>query len=463
MAEAVKALQQTSMDGAVEEIDLYGTGDHALSVGSTDSDAEVLGLSRNASKTEIKKAYHKAALASHPDKVAEEDREAADVRFKTVGQAYEILYDEEKREVYDTHGMSAFESGSNGIPGGVNVNDLFQQFFGMGGGMPPGFGGGRPKQPRKGANVDKPLKVTLEQLYRGKTTKFRSKKNVICTLCKGKGAKESAKSKSCGQCHGQGKFAVVLKLLAGADVQLSGFKQTFRNVGHGLLAQEDVVCSKCDGQGSSFKDSDKCKKCKGAKTNEEGKLLEIYIRPGSKDKDTIVFTEEADQSPDQTPGDIVFHLEQMEHAIFTRTDEHLTARIEITLAEALCGFSRVVIQHLDGRGIHLNQPRGRVTKPDQIFKIVGEGMPIKQQEAKGNLYLVVDIKFPDYDESMMSALGKILPHPEKPINADTVDEVDFEEIDDMEEELTTDEGHGWVDADEDEDDEAGGHAQCAQQ
>lgn len=183
-----------------------------------------------------------------------------------------------------------------------------------------------------------------------------------------------------------------------------------------------------------------------------------------REEDKITLEGEADQVPDQLPGDVILHLKQIEHATFTRTDEHLTARIEITLAEALCGFSRIMIKHLDGRGIHLNQPRGQVTKPDQIFKILGEGMPIKGKGLMGNLYLVADVKFPAFDENMMSDLQKLLPRPEKAIDADTVDEVDFEVIDDMEEEfITSDEGKGWVDADEDEDGESGGNPQCAQQ
>lgn len=108
--------------------------------------------------------------------------------------------------MYDTHGMSAFESGNGGMPGGVNVDDIFQQFFGMGGGMPQGFGSRRPKGPQKGANVDQAHKVTLEDMYKGRSKKFAITKNVICGLCKGKGGKENAKAQPCTTCHGQGKI-----------------------------------------------------------------------------------------------------------------------------------------------------------------------------------------------------------------------------------------------------------------
>lgn len=150
----------------------------------------------------------KAALSSHPDKVKVEEREEAEVRFKTVQQAYEILNDDDKRELYDTHGMSAFDgSGGSGGPGGAAFDDILAQMFGGGfpgmGGM-PGAGGRRPK-PKKGKSVVQEYKVTLEQLFRGKTTRFASTRNAICPNCKGSGGKDKAKSITCTACEGQGK------------------------------------------------------------------------------------------------------------------------------------------------------------------------------------------------------------------------------------------------------------------
>lgn len=157
-----------------------------------------------------------AALSHHPDKVAEEERVEAEVRFKRAKQAYEILYDEEKRHLYDTHGMAAFDP-SRGMGGGGegDINDLFEQMFGgmgmggMGGGGFPGMGGhshGGPKVPRKGRNVEQEYEVTLEELYKGKTTKFSNTKNVICQVCKGTGGKQNAKPHECGVCHGRGAY-----------------------------------------------------------------------------------------------------------------------------------------------------------------------------------------------------------------------------------------------------------------
>ncbi|KAH0565146.1 hypothetical protein GP486_001458 [Trichoglossum hirsutum] len=416
---------------------------------------EILGVEKSSTKVEIKKAYHKvfspSALSSHPDKVPEDERPEAEMRFKAVSQAYEILHDDEKRRLYDTHGMSAFDpSRGNGMDGDVDFDDILSHMFGMRmGGQPhPGFGGG-PMMPRKGRDEEKKYEVTLEELYKGKTTKFASTKNVICNICKGSGGKEKAKPKTCATCHGR------------------GFTQGLRSVGPGLVTQETVMCSSCKGAGKLFKERDRCRKCKGDRVIEKTNFLEIYIPRGSKQGDRIVLSGEADQEPDQEPGDLVFVLSEIAHERFTRAGPDLTAHLEITLAESLCGFSRVVLKHLDGRGIHINHPRGHILRPSQVLKVPGEGMPIKKSDAKGDLYLIVDVIFPDDgwlkadDDATVMKLNELLPKPKKQISAETVDEVEYEAGASLEEfGANSDDprgGSGWVDEDEAED------IQCAQQ
>ena len=148
--------------------------------------------------------------------------------------------------------------------------------------------------------------------------------------------------------------------------------------------------------------------------------------------DRIILEGEADQVPDQDPGDIVFVLVGGEHETFRRAENDLLHPLKITLAEALCGFSRIVLKHLDGRGIHIDHPRGRVLKPDQILKVAGEGMPRKRSDAKGNLYLIVEVEFPENgwldDDASMTTLHDLLPKDTRPpLTADTVDEVEYEE------------------------------------
>jgi len=149
--------------------------------------------------------------------------------------------------------------------------------------------------------------------------------------------------------------------------------------------------------------------------------------------DRIVLEGEADQVPNQQPGDIIFGLVQTEHETFRRQGTDLLAEVEVTLAEALCGFSRVVIKHLDGRGIRIQhpQPKARTLEPGQVIKVAGEGMPHKKSDLKGDLYLVVKVKFPDHawlaDNQAIGKLQELLPKPENPIQADDVDDVTYDD------------------------------------
>ncbi|QIW94987.1 hypothetical protein AMS68_000505 [Peltaster fructicola] len=425
---------------SAEEIDLY----------------EVLSISKGATKVEIKKAYHKAALSSHPDKVQPEQREEAEIKFKAVSQAYEILSDDQTRALYDQHGMAAFDKGAGGMPGqGPDLDDMLAQMFGMGGGFP----GGAPRPGRrrqKGASEQQAYEVTLEDLYKGKSTKFASTKKVICSQCSGSGGKEKAKPKECGTCKGR------------------GMQTRLRPVGPGLVTQETVACSTCNGLGKFYADKDKCKKCKGVRTVQQKSILELYIPPGSREGDKIVLAGEADQSPDEEePGDIIFQLVEAPHETFNRAGADLQAEITISLAEALTGFNRLVLTHLDGRGISLNiqQPNGQVIRPGQILKVAGEGMPIKRSDARGNLYLIVDVEFPadgwlktDNDLSRVrDILPKSIPTTKGEASSSLVDEVEFETVEDME-----DFGRGSGDPRaqddwEDDEDDAPGGAQCQQQ
>ncbi|KAI4127777.1 MAG: hypothetical protein LQ338_003051, partial [Usnochroma carphineum] len=407
----------------------------------------VLEISRDASKAEVKKAYHKAALASHPDKVGEDERGAAEIKFKSISKAYEILSDDDKRDAYDAHGMAAFEKG-NPMGAEVDLDDILAQMFGMHGmNGSPGRGPG-PRKPRRGNDEEQSYTVTLEELYKGKTTKFASQKNVICKVCKGSGGKEKAKPKECSACHGR------------------GVQQGLKSVGPGLVTQETVICNSCKGTGNVYRDKDRCKKCKGERVVEERKLLELYIPRGSKEGDKIVLEGEADQLPDQEPGDIVFTLVEAEHSTFRRAGSDLLAEVHIDLSEALCGFSRILIKHLDGRGIYVKHPQrgARPLKPGSVIKVAGEGMPHKKSDLRGNLYLIINVDFPDDEwlrqDQRVEKLRELLPKPSTPIQADTVDEVDYEEnanLDDLG--GTGDQGDQW----EDEDNGEGTQPQCAQQ
>ena len=405
-----------------------------------------------------------AALTSHPDKVPDDQRASAEIKFKTVSQAYEILSDDQARALYDQHGMAAFEKGQPG-GAGPDLDDILAQMFGAGGGfegMHGSFGGaaGGPggKRRGKGRNEAQQYEVTLEELYKGKTTRFASTKNVLCQTCHGSGGKEKAKPKPCDTCKGK------------------GMTTRLRPVGPGLVTQETVPCNTCSGRGSFYAEKDKCKKCKGARTVKQKKILELYIPRGSREGEKIVLAGEADQDPDdEKAGDIVFELVEETHKVFNRAGADLQAELEVELSEALTGFHRVVLTHLDGRGIslHVQQPRGKVLRPDEVLKVPGEGMPIKRSDAKGDLYLTVTIHFPEDgwldSPAAVERVRAVLPRPE-PISykpgetPEMVDEVSFEPVEDLAGfGAGSDDPRAGAEWEDEEGEGEGAQPQCAQQ
>jgi DnaJ family protein A protein 2 len=346
--------------------------------------------------------------------------------------------------------MAAFDKGAGpGGPGGPDLDDILAQMFGgMGGGfegMHGSFGGGGPGGPKqkraKGRPEMQQYEVSLEELYKGKTTKFASTKNVLCSHCSGSGGKERAKAKTCDTCKGRGQ------------------QTRMRPVGPGLVTQETVNCSTCAGRGKFYADKDKCKRCKGERTIKAKKILELYIPPGSREGEKIILSGEADHDPDdEEAGDIIFELVEEPHATFHRAGADL---------------HRTVVRHLDGRGIALNivQPAGQVLRPEQVLKVPGEGMPVKRSDHKGDLYLIVNVKFPEdgwlKDDAAVQKVRDVLPKPQqkeaKPGETpEVVDEVDFETVANLDGfGAGSDDPRGG--AEWEDDDEEGQGAQCAQQ
>ncbi|XP_026676575.1 dnaJ homolog subfamily A member 2 [Diaphorina citri] len=332
---------------------------------------EVLGVSKSASDQEIKKAYRKLAKEFHPDK----NPEAGD-KFKEISFAYEVLSDEKKRATYDRYGIQGIKEKAGG--GGADFSDdLISQLFGgrlFGMGGP--FGGHSRGRPHRGEDTVHPLKVSLEDLYNGKTTKLQLTKSVICSTCNGKGSKSGA-TFTCASCRG------------------CGFKIHHRIIGPNMTQQIQARCSDCQGEGEVMNEKDRCGSCAGRKTLSVKKVLEVNVDKGMKEMQKIYFRGEGDQQPDQEPGDVIIVLEQKPHDRFQRQGINLVTTETITLTEALCGFTKV-IKHLDDRQLLITHPPGEVIKPEDIKGIVGEGMPIyKNPYEKGTLYIKFDVQFPE--------------------------------------------------------------------
>lgn len=226
--------------------------------------------------------------------------------------------------------------------GGLSPEDLFSHFFGGGG----GGRGGRPSGPRRGKDVTHGLKVTLEDLYKGKTTKLALQKNVICEKCEGKGGKEGA-VKTCATCNGQ------------------GYRVMLRQMGP-MMQQIQQPCGDCRGEGEIINAKDKCKFCNAKKVTQVRKVLEVHIDRGMKHGRKIVFNGEGDQAPGTIPGDVVIVLDQREHERFRRSDDDLFYNAKVDLVTALAG-GKIQIPHLDDRVLVVDILPGEVIKPGKLF------------------------------------------------------------------------------------------------
>jgi len=388
---------------------------------------DILGVAPEATQPEIKKAYRKMALKYHPDKNPDEPE-----RFKEISAAFEVLSNDKKREIYDKHGEQGLKEGGGGEY--HSPFDIFDMFF----------GGGRRRQPgekARGKDTVHQLKVSLEELYNGAKRQLAVQKNVICDACNGIGGKEGSVRK-CDNCNG------------------SGIEVKLRPIGPGMVQQIQQPCRECNQTGEKIKDKDRCKKCNGKKVIRERKVLDCVIDPGMKDGQKIKFREEGDQSPGIEPGDIIIILDEKEHDRFKRNGTDLHYNMSIELADALCGFTKLV-KTLDkeNRYIKVVSAPGAVIRPNKPKCIDGEGMPYHNREfQKGRLIISFEIAFPEngfLKPLQCEALEKLLPPREKYVPSDIGEEVHLSEMNELPQQGRS---HSYYE--EDEDDRGQGGVQC---
>ena len=395
-----------------------------------------LGVEKNATFNEIKKAYHKLALKKHPDRGGSKDE------FAEIQNAYEVLSNKEKREIYDKYGEDGLKEGGGG---GGDPFDLFSMF---GGGGP----GRRPQQsgPKKGKPVMHPMKCTLEELYNGKKTKIAVNRERICTKCNGLGGKEGAVQK-CGTCRGRG---IVTKMT---------------QLGPGMYSQSQGPCDDCRGKGEVIDEANKCKTCNGKKVIKEKKIIDAEIDKGAPNNAQFTFHGEADEYPGMEPGDVVIVVQEQPHKKFKRKGADLLFEHKITLLEALTGVD-FVFTHLDGKKIRIKNNPGEVIKPDDLKTVPDKGLPFYKQSFKyGNLFVIFKVTFPDSLKApqvaaITSAMG---PRPDS-VDDEMVEEtVNLLKYDESQRNTHATGGQEANDSDEDDEDDprrgGGQRVQCAQQ
>merc|ERR1719382_1566546 len=291
--------------------------------------------------------------------------------------AYEVLSNPEKRKLYDQAGEQGIKEGGSGGGGGMNPMDIFDMFFGGGGGDPFGRGGGfgRQRGPRRTKNLVHQLSVSLEDMYNGTTRKLALQKNVICDACEGLGGKAGAVQK-CPNCRD------------------SGMQVRIQQLGPGMMQQIQSMCGECHGEGERVDPKLRCKKCNGRKVNRERKILEVSVDKGMEDGQKVTFSGEGDQEPGLEPGDIIIVLDEKAHALFKRNGQDLIMKMDISLTEALTGLKKAV-KTLDDRTLVIQTVRGEVIKSGDLKMVRGEGMPqYRNPFEKGRLIIQFNVVFP---------------------------------------------------------------------
>ena len=343
---------------------------------------EVLGVSKNASNDELKKAYRKLAMQYHPDKNPGD--KSAEENFKEAAEAYEVLSNSDKKAKYDRFGHSGLRGGQD-FHNYQNVNDIFSHFSDIFGG---GFGGGgssifddlfsggssgRSRQQYSGtpgSDLKVTIKVTLEEIATGTNKTIKLKKYDNCSDCSGTGANSSSGFKSCTVCNGSGEVREVSKSIFGQFVNIS-------------------VCSNCKGTGKII--SDPCRKCSGDGRIYNESKIKVKVPPGVTSNSYMTMRGEGNAGKNGGPaGDVIVVFQEVEHPYFTREGDDLIYDLFLTYPEIVLGTT-VEIPTINGRA-NLKIEAG--TQHGKFLKMRGKGIQHLNQHGSGDQLVRINIHVP---------------------------------------------------------------------
>ena len=334
---------------------------------------EILGLDKNASKAEIKKAYRKLALKYHPDKNKEK---GAEEKFKEISEAYAVLYDDEKRSMYDQYGHAGIDQqySAEDIFRGADfgdifrnmggIEDIFERFFG--GSM--GFGG-RSSRRRRGSDLRYDLEITLEDAYRGVEMTIQVPRSETCDNCNGSGAKPGTSPKSCSVCNGSGQMKVSRRTAFGMFTQVT-------------------TCNKCHGQGTIIEQ--RCPNCNGKGLVQKTRDIELKIPSGVDDGSQLRLAGEGEAGSGGI-GDLYIVIHIRKHPVFNRRGLDLHIVHDISFPDAAIG-TKTNIKTIDGDVEKLKIPEG--SQNGDIIRLRGKGMPGLRGRGQGDLYVELSVKTP---------------------------------------------------------------------
>lgn len=320
---------------------------------------EILGLSRDATDEDIKKAFRRLAMKHHPDR--NPGNKVSEEHFKEAREAYEVLADSQKRAMYDQYGhagLGGFASGGGGM-GGMDFGDIFGDIFGN------IFGGGR-GGPQRGADLRYNLEITLAEAVFGHTVEINVPTHVACPECLGSGARKGAKPVTCSDCDGYGQIRM---------------QQGFFSV--------QQTCPTCRGQGKVIKDP--CSVCRGQGSRKQTKKLSVKIPPGVDTGDRIRLNNEGEMGdPGGAPGDLYVQINVRPHEIFARDGIHLQCEMPISFVTAALG-GELDVPTLNGR-VKLKIPHE--TQSGKVFRLKGMGVPPVRGGATGDMLCKVVVETP---------------------------------------------------------------------
>ncbi len=336
---------------------------------------DILNINKNASKSEIKKAYRKLALKYHPDKNKDKDAEG---KFKEISEAYAVLYDDEKRKMYDTYGHAGIDQqfSTEDIFRGADFgdifrgmgfggfDDIFEQFFGQRRGY------NQRSRVQRGRDLHYDMEITLEDAYRGIETEIRVPRTEVCDVCNGSGAKPGTTPKKCPHCGGTGQIRVSQRTAFGMFTQVA-------------------ACNKCHGEGTFIEKA--CHVCKGRGTVQKRREIDLKIPPGVDEGSQLRLAGQGEQiGKGRKNGDLYIVLHMKKHPRFKRRGADLYQKIDIMFPKAALGGK------IDINTVQVSEKLkiSEGTESGEVFKLSGKGMPRLHGRGYGDMYVEVHVKTP---------------------------------------------------------------------
>ena len=329
---------------------------------------EILGVQKDASEADLKKAYRRLAMKYHPDR--NPGNTEAETSFKEAKEAYEVLSDAQKRAAYDQFGHAGVDPSAGGGAGfgggGASFSDIFGDVFGDIFGGAGGAGGGRGSRSYRGADLRYNLDLALEEAVHGTTVKIRVPTMTKCGACEGSGAKKGTQPTTCNTCNGSGQVRM---------------QQGFFSL--------QQTCPRCRGTGKII--ANPCSTCSGQGRVKEYKTLSVKIPAGVDTGDRIRLSGEGEAGEaGGPPGDLYVHVRVKQHAIFTREDNNLFCEVPISFANAVLG-GELDVPTLDGR-VKLKIPAE--TQSGRVFRLKGKGVKSVHGGEMGDLMCRVVVETP---------------------------------------------------------------------